>query len=95
MTQHGIDVSGDRAAIARAREAVPSEIAPDDVVGRRAPALDLVEQLNGRRDLSAGRVGRVQGEVEVSRHDQQLITHAVDVAHFSLGKSLDADETGL
>jgi hypothetical protein len=54
MAQDGINMSGDRGAIARARETVPPEITPNDVVGGRPAAVDLVEELDGRRDLSAG-----------------------------------------
>ena len=52
--QHGIDVLGNGAAIAGAREAMAAEIIGDDVVGRGAGLLDLVEQADRRLDAGAG-----------------------------------------
>jgi hypothetical protein len=60
MAQHGVDVLGDRAAIARSGKAVAAEIRGDDIVRRRAALLDPVEQPDRRFDAGAGGQGSCQ-----------------------------------
>ena len=80
--QHGIDVLGDRAAVARAGEAVAAEIVGDDVVGRGAALLDLVQQPDRRLDAGAG--VREQLSVVSSQHVSLEIRQltAADDCHF-------------
>jgi hypothetical protein len=60
MAQHGVDVLGNRAAIARPGKAVAAEIRGDDVVRRRAALLDSIEQPDRGLDAGAGGQGNCQ-----------------------------------
>jgi hypothetical protein len=66
MAQHGVDVLGDRAAIARPGKAVAAEIGGDDVVRRRAALLDPIEQPD--RGFDAGPGGQGSCQLSVVSH---------------------------
>jgi hypothetical protein len=61
--QHGIDVLRDGGAVLGAGEAVAAEIVGDEIVGRRAPRLDLLQQ--GDRGLDAGPGGHGSPQMSV------------------------------
>src|SRR6185437_7504372 len=52
--QHGIDVLRDRGAILGAGEAVAAKIFGNEIVGRRAPFVDALQQADRRLDAGAG-----------------------------------------